>query len=511
MVMRSTLRRLRAVVLAGVLAGALAVALATPSIAQNASVTLLHVNDVYEISPVKGQGGLAELMTLLRQERQQHKDTITVVSGDFLSPSILSGITKGAQMVELFGALGVDLVTFGNHEFDFGPDVLKSRIAESKFPWVGTNVLDAADQPFGGAVPTFIKAVGDVKIGFLGIVTPETHHLSSAGPTVHFADPVAAGKAAAAALRQAGANVVIALTHLNFEEDRALSRAVPGIDVILGGHDHDPITFYEHGVLLHKSGSDARFLGAVDLDIRTEETSSGKRTSVRPSWRMIANAGIAPDPAVAAIVKTYNDRLDAELGSVIGKTTVELDSRIDTVRTGEARIGNLIADALRDSLGADLAITNGGGIRGNRVLAAGTALTRKDVLVELPFGNLEILIDLRGADLLAALESGVGGVEQKAGRFPQISGMTVTYDPKAESGKRIREVSVGGRPLAPEALYRVATSDYMAGGGDGYAALSRGKVLTDPRFAKLMATAVSDYIARQGTVAPQLEGRITAR
>ncbi len=372
-------------------------------------------------------------------------------------------------------------------------------------------MLDAADQPFGGAVPTFIKAVGDVKIGFLGIVTPETHHLSSAGPTVHFADPVAAGKAAAAALRQAGANVVIALTHLNFEEDRALSRAVPGIDVILGGHDHDPITFYEHGVLLHKSGSDARFLGAVDLDIRTEETSSGKRTSVRPSWRMIANAGIAPDPAVAAIVKTYNDRLDAELGSVIGKTTVELDSRIDTVRTGEARIGNLIADALRDSLGADLAITNGGGIRGNRVLAAGTALTRKDVLVELPFGNLEILIELRGADLLAALESGVGGVEQKAGRFPQISGMTVTYDPKAESGKRIREVSVGGRPLAPEALYRVATSDYMAGGGDGYAALSRGKVLTDPRFAKLMATAVSDYIARQGTVAPQLEGRITAR
>src|SRR5260370_17683687 len=160
----------------------------------------------------------------------------------------MSGITKGAQMVELFGALGVGLVTSGNHELDLGREVLKTRIAESKFPWVGTNVLDAADQPFGGAAATLIKEVGEVKIGFLGIVTPETHHLSSAGPAVHFADPVATGKAAAAALRQSRANLVIALTHLNFEEDRALSRAVPRIDAILGGHDPAPIPLSEHRV-----------------------------------------------------------------------------------------------------------------------------------------------------------------------------------------------------------------------------------------------------------------------
>jgi len=335
--------------------------------------------------------------------------------------------------------------------------------------------------------------------------------LSSAGPDIRFTDPIAASKAALAELRCAGANVVIALTHLAIDEDRALSRAVPGIDVILGGHDHEPITFYEHGALLHKSGTDARFLGAIDIDIRTEQTTGGKLTTVRPSWRMIANAGTAPDPEIAAIVKTYTDRLDSELGKIIGKTAVELDSRIDTVRTGEARIGNLIADALRDGLGADLAITNGGGIRGNRVTAAGSGLTRKDVLTELPLGNLDVLIELRGADLLAALENGVSAVEQKAGRFPQISGMTVTYDPKAESGKRIRAVSIGGQKLAPDALYRVATSDYLAGGGDGYAALARGKLLSDNRFGQLMATTVGDYIERQGTVSPQLEGRITAR
>jgi 5'-nucleotidase / UDP-sugar diphosphatase len=264
-------------------------------------------------------------------------------------------------------------------------------------------------------------------------------------------------------------------------------------------------------VLLHKSGSDAHFLGAVDLDIRTEQTSNGKRTTVLPAWRMIANRGIAPDPAVGAIVKTYTDRLDVELGKVIGKTAVELDSRIDTVRTGEARIGNLIADALRDSLGADLAITNGGGIRGNRVIEAGSTLTRKDILSELPFGNLEMLIELSGADLLAALENGVGAVEQKAGRFPQTAGLAIVYDPQAESGKRLRSVTIGGKKLAPASVYRVATSDYLAAGGDGYAALTRGKVLSDARFAKLLATIVAEYIERQGTVAPQLEGRIIAR
>jgi 5'-nucleotidase / UDP-sugar diphosphatase len=507
MLLRSTRARFRAPLLGCLLA----LALAATAFAQNATVTLLHINDVYEIAPVKGQGGLAELMTLLRQERAQHANTITTVGGDFLSPSILSGITKGAQMVELFGAIGVDLVTFGNHEFDFGPEILEQRIAESRFRWLGTNVRDAGGKPFGGAVATVIKTVGDVKIGFLGVVTPESAVLSSGGPGIRFTDPAAAAKEAVGELRQAGANVVVALTHLGIEEDRALSHAVPGIDLVLGGHDHDPITFYEHGVLLHKSGSDAHFLGAVDLDIRTEQTSSGKRTTVLPAWRMIANRGIAPDPTVGAIVKTYTDRLDAELGKVIGKTAVELDSRIDTVRTGEARIGNLIADALRDSLGADLAITNGGGIRGNRVIEAGSALTRKDILSELPFGNLEMLIELSGADLLAALENGVGAVEQKAGRFPQTAGLAIVYDPQAESGKRLRSVTIGGKKLAPDGVYRVATSDYLAAGGDGYAALTRGKALSDARFAKLLATIVADYIERQGTVAPQLEGRIIAR
>jgi 5'-nucleotidase / UDP-sugar diphosphatase len=493
---------------AAALLGALLAGLAAAAQAQNAQLTLLHINDVYEISPVKGQGGLAELMTLLRRERDGHQHTLTTVGGDFLAPSILSGLTKGAQMVDLFNAIGVDVVGFGNHEFDFGPEVLRQRIAEGHFAWVSSNVTDSSGEPLRGTVTTLIKEVEDVRIGFLGLVTPHTAMLSSGGAEMHFAEPIAAARAATAELKKAGANVVIALTHLEIEQDLALANDVKGIDVILGGHDHEPITYYEHGVLIHKSGSDAHFLGAIDLDIRTVAQGDKKVTTVQPAWRMLANTGVPPDPAVAATVKLWTDRLGAELDKPVGKSEVELDSRAEFLRSRETGMGDLVADALRDGLGADVALVNGGGIRGNRLREAGATLTRKDVLAELPFGNLAIVVELGGADLLAALENGVGKVEEKAGRFPQVSGMRVVFDPKGEPGHRVRSVTIAGKPLDPAARYKVATLDFLYGGGDGYAVLAKGKNLTDMRFASLAATTVMDYIQRQGTVAPKPDGRI---
>ncbi len=175
------------------------------------------------------------------------------------------------------------------------------------------------------------------------------------------------------------------------------------------------------------------------------------------------------------------------------------------------RMGNLIADAMREGVGADIAITNGGGIRGDRTYDAGTVLTRKDVLTELPFGNVTVLLELSGADVLAALENGVSQVEKKAGRFPQVSGLTFSYKPSADVGARIDAVKIGDKPLDPAATYTVATNDYMANGGDGYAALKKGKVLIDASGGTYMATMVMDYIAANAPVSPKVEGRITAK
>ena len=153
-------------------------------------------------------------------------------------------------------------------------------------------------------------------------------------------------------------------------------------------------------------------------------------------------------------------------------------------------------------------MANGGGIRGNKIYDAGTTLTRRDILTELPFGNLNILIEIDGATVLSALENGVSQVEKTAGRFPQVSGMSFSYDAAKPAGERVSNVMVGDAPLDPAKMYKMATNDYAAGGGDGYKMLRKGKVLIGGLSAKLLANDVMAYIRQQGTVSPKIEGRI---
>ena len=571
--MLSRLRRLSATSLFVVLfAGA-----PFPAWSQSADLTLLHVNDVYEISAKKGKGGLAELMTLLRQERARADNHLTTLGGDLISPSVMSGLTKGAQMIELMNAIGLDVAGFGNHEFDFGSDVFKERMAASKFTWLATNTLGADGKPFGGAKATMTRKVGELTVGLFSLLTPETTHLSSPGSDITFAPAFATALSAVKTLKDQGADFIIALTHLDIAQDRALANSVKGINVILGGHDHDPISFYENDTLILKTGYDAHYLAVADIHIEKKETKRGARVSMLPQWRLVSTAGVAPDPEIDKLVAKHEAALDKELNVAVGKTNVELDSRRATVRTKESNLGNLIADAIRASVGADIGFANGGGIRGDRTYEPGTTLTRKDVLTELPFGNVVVMLELSGADLLAALENGVSRVEDKAGRFPQVSGVNFTYDPKAAKGSRVIDVLVGGIAVAARrhvvvgrhlvagahvqglaanehiddaasfrrfrvvgevhardlgeaakgsrvidvlvggkaldmgARYKVATNDYMASGGDGYAALTKGKAIIDASGGTLMASEVMDYITAKGSVAPKVEGRIVAK
>ncbi len=485
---------------------------ALPSWAQTGTLTFLHVNDVYEIAPVKGQGGFGPLMTLLKRERAAAPDAITTVGGDFLSPSLLSGTTRGEQMIALFNAIGVDAVTFGNHEFDFGPDTLKQRMAESKFPWIGSNVQSADGSAFAGTVPNWTRTIDGITVGFIGLITPDTARLSSAGPSLSFSPVLETATATVKELRAKGASVVVALTHLTIAEDRELAAKVKGIDLILGGHDHDPISFYEGSTLILKAGHDAQYLGVVKLAVETRDSGKGPATTTVPTeWRFVTTAGVPADPQVEGVVEGYTKRLDTDLAAVIGTTTTELDSRKDVVRSRESSMGNLIADALRDALKADVAITNGGGIRADALHPAGSKLTRKDIFAELPFGNVGVLVEMSGQDLISTLEHGVSKVEEKAGRFPQVSGLTMTYDPKAPAGRRVTSVMVGGKPLDPRATYRVATNDYMLKGGDGYAAFPRAKVIVDASGAVLLATIVMNYVETKKMVSPAVDGRIVAK
>ena len=482
------------------------VALAAPE-----TITFLHVNDVYEITANNGKGGFAELHTLVKQERAKAKHSIFTFGGDLISPSVMSGLTKGTQMIELMNTIGVDVAVPGNHEFDFGPDVLSQRIANSKFNWLGSNVQGKGGMLAVGLEDTKIIQAGAYKVGFFGILVPETDVLSSPGKDISFGDTIETAKASVKKLQAEGANVIVALTHLALADDRILANSVKGLNLILGGHDHDPLTVFEGDVMIHKSGYDAHHLGVIDLTVDIVEKRGKKKLVLAHEWRMISTTGVTPDADTMKIVDGYQGNLNTELDVVIGEAKVTLDSRKDSVRTMESNIGNLIADAMRMTLGADVGLTNGGGIRANRTYDAGTKLTRKDILTELPFGNVTVLIELSGVDLLAALENGVSHVEKKAGRFPQVSGLTMVYDPAAPAGKRVVSVMVGGKAIDKNKTYKVATNDYIANGGDGYASLKKGKVLIDKSGATLMASTVINYVEKTGAVSLKAEGRIKTK
>jgi len=479
--------------------------------AESTKVTFMHTNDVYEISPKRGKGGMGQLMTLMKAERAASPNTITTFGGDLLSPSVMSGLTKGEQMITLLNAIGMDVAVPGNHEFDFGPEIAIERFGQSTFTWLGTNMSDSAGNLLSGTKSLMIKKVGDFNIGFFGVITPETASLSSPGKNIKFAPAIKTAKAAVKQLQEMGADMIVALTHLTLEEDRLLVRSVKGINLVLGGHDHEPVTVYDRGVLIHKSGSDGHYLGVIETSLEWKEKRGKKVLQVTPQWRMLSTAGVTPDATIQKLVDGYTATLNAELDVVIGTTDVELDSRRSSIRGVETAMGNLIAEAQRQSVGADVGLANGGGIRGDRTYDKGTKLTRKDVLTELPFGNVTLLIELSGADLLGALEHGVSEVENGAGRFPQVAGLTFVYDPKAKKGSRVLKVTVNGEPLDKARTYKVATNDYIAGGGDGYAVLKKGKRLIDASAATLMATSVMNYISAKGTISPAVDGRIMAK
>ena len=467
-------------------------------------LTFLQINDHYVLEPVDGgrRGGMARLATLVRELRRENPNTVFVLGGDFLSPSVESTFLQGAQMVAALNAIGLDYATFGNHEFDFGPTVLLERMNESKFRWLSANVVDRrTGRPFGGASTGDLLTLGGLRVGVFGLTMVDAARTSRPGPDIVFDPPLAAGQEAVARLRARGASVVAAVTHQEMAEDKALAAAAD-LDVILGGHEHDPLVAEERKTLITKAGSDARYLVQVDLWLTRE----GKL--VERSWRFReVSPRVAPDPSVAELVRAYAARFDRELDVVVGRTDVPLEARTSRLRTQETNVGDLVTDVLRERLGTDVALVNGGAIRTNRTVPAGP-LTRRDVHALLPFTDVVMKLEMRGRDVRAALEHGLAQTDREGGGFLQISGIRLIWNPRRSAGQRVVSATVGGRPLEDEAVYSVAVPSYLVRGGDGYAAFARAKVVIDETSGPQVARTILDAIVARGTIAPATDGRI---
>lgn len=471
-------------------------------------VTLLQVNDVYQFTPVDlgTRGGLARILTLKKEIEKESPNTLFLLSGDTISPSVESITFKGAQMIDAWNALGLDYSTFGNHEFDFGPDVLRQRMNESKFKWIAANVIDKkTGKPFGDAEPYVIREFDGVKVGIFGLTLEETKVTSRPGPDVEFLSPCETARKMVSEIHKRGVKTVVALTHLSMSEDKEVARCAD-VDVIIGGHEHSLLESAAGGAPIFKMTADARELGQIDLNI-------SKTTGVVESidWRVIpVTNATKDDPQFVAINRKYGSILK-ELSQVVGRTRVALEARSAVGRTQETNAGDFIADSFRAATRADVGLMNGGSIRADAIIAAGP-ITKRDVLSILPFKNRVVKVELSGAVLREALEHGVARSAEDAepGRFPQVSGIRFTFDARRPPGSRIVDLSVNGKPLDPKRNYTLATSDYVAiDGGDGYAMLKGTRVLTAREQAPFDSDVLRMAIATRKIIAPKTDGRVT--
>jgi len=503
-------RLTRRATLGSLLAGAISLEARAESEARPAQLTFLLVNDVYEMNEnAQHRGGFARLATVVKAQRERAQKEgrffLFAHAGDTLSPSLMSSFDEGAHMIALFNALGLDCLVPGNHEFDFGVETYKKRMSEATFSIVAANLRDVS----GAALPMHKDSLSfeheGLKIALIGSAFDTTPSVSRSEDLIFKPTPETIGILAKAARRD-GADFVVAVVHANKATGNQMM-AAHDADLILSGHNHDLHLDFDGRTALVESHQDANYVVVIDIDVtRTKASPTG--LSWWPDFQVIDTAHVSPDEEVLAKVGTYESQLSKELDQKVGDLAAPLDSRTELVRTNETAIGNLIADAMRKATGADVALTNGGGIRGNRLYPQGTQWTRRDVLTELPFGNKLVTIAMTGATINAVLEHGFSRLPRASGGFPQISGMDVSLDLSAAPGSRLRGVMIGGASLDPQKIYRLATNDFLARGGDGYKMLAQLSAATVDSGDILLVRAVMDYVATLGTIDAKVEGRI---
>jgi 2',3'-cyclic-nucleotide 2'-phosphodiesterase (5'-nucleotidase family) len=481
---------------------------------------ILYVNDFHGFAePYKPTGaeaplgGIAYLAGAVDRARGK-QPCLLLAAGDMIQGHPWANLFQGKSSLEVMNAMRFDAMVVGNHEFDFGPKVLKERMAQARFPVLAANVKGVP-----ALKPYVIKNLQGVRVAIIGVVTPETpvatHPRNVAGLT--FSTPESAVKKYLPELK-GRADIIIVLSHCGFQADRELAARVPEIDVIVGGHSHTKILQPEvvGRTIIVQAWEHAKVLGVLTLRIK-----DGKIAGFDGALQEISPATGAPNSQVQEIVARYARQVDSLLQRVIGETQVDLDG--EHVRTGETNLGDFIADVMRQTAGAEAALINGGTIRTG--IPQGK-ITVKDIYAVLPFDNYLVAISLTGAQIQSALEHGVARLEEPAGSFPQVSGLTFTYSRSAPAGARVKDVTVGGRPLDPQKEYVVATNDYLVAGGDGYTVFGEalksagdyanlGGALTSSKLAyndpgTWLRDLVITAIQARKTIAPQTDGRIKA-
>lgn len=472
--------------------------------ADDTKTRILYFSSFPEIMQPENKPGLAELATALRMEKAKNPNLLFIHGGASLGPSVFGAMDNGAHMIDILSGLNPDVMAIGKREFSYGYDNFILNALSASFPLVTSNLQDAnTGGPIDATYPTYMLQSENLSVGFIALTSANA--ITEYGATqAQLLETIAATKTAARQLRQEGAHAVILLADTDYDDLSAV-RADGTVDVIFYTHNFDnPQSLDRQGALLTEGALDGKII-AVDL---WHEAGADGTTQLYSSAELLPLSAYQPDAEVSTTIRNYRTRLDQLLGPEIATVSKPFDTLRQNIRSKENAFANLITDAIRQAVSADIALLNGGTLRGNVTYAAGQKISRGDIQRELPFGGRTALVRMSGADIRNTLEHGIECGMQVDGCYTHVSNLRVTLDSRKVKGNRVISVVVDGSPLEPETLYRVATSDFMAGGNDGFEHLGKAEKIFNNGTNRIIWTIVVEHIERLGTIAPTLEGRM---
>ena len=508
------------------------------------SLNILHINDMHSRIESIGRtdstcsakdaeenkcfGGVGRLATKIWERRKELEDggahVITLDAGDQFQGSLFYTTYRGKVEAEFMNKIGFDVMAVGNHEFDNGPDTLADFIDLVEFPVVSGNVKVADGEKLAGKIKEWtVLEVGGEKVAVISVLTPDTANISSPGPNVTFGEEIAYLKDAVARVRADGITKLLLLSHVGFLRDQEIAEAVDGISAIIGGHSHTLLSNTVEGapayatlvqspsgkaVPIVQAYAYSKYLGEIALTFDAD----GYITDAKGDT-ILLDASVEPDAGIEARIKELAAPIEQMKATPIAEITAPIDGSRETCRTQECPMGVLVTDAMlarTADQGVTIAITNGGGLRAS--IDQGTA-TVGDVLAVLPFQNTLATMKIAGADIVGALEAAVSGIEEGAGKFPQVGGLRFKLNKSvAPNAGRVTDVEVKDGdnwvPIDPAKIYTVATNNFMRGGGDGYA-LFKEKSQDAYDYGPGLEEVVAEYLANNAPYSPKVDGRIT--
>jgi len=444
-----------------------------------AELIIFHTNDMHARIQSMDDGGksigLAEMSAAVKEVKSKNPATLWLDAGDTFHGMPMITITKGENLVPLLNAAGLDAMTAGNHDFNYGSAQFEKLAKKLKFPVLDANVIRKSD---GKIIfkPYKIFKLNGIKVGVFGLSTPETAFKTNPNnvKTIEFQNPVEVSKEMIKQLRPQ-CDVLIAVMHMGLDASseftsERIARETKGIDLIVDGHSH---TALADGIrigdtLIVQTGNYEHYLGRATIEVENHKIISKKAELLDADD--VKKIAPVPDKKILTALSAANVKANNLLGEVVAHSDKHLSSYRLLVRRNESELGNLAADSMRWAAKSDIAVINGGGIRED--LPEGD-VKKRDTTAIFPFGNTLRVAEIKGATIREMLEHSVEYYPASFGGFLNVSGMTFSYDPTQPAKNRVKEISIGGNPLDENKIYTIALSDFMTAGGDDY------KMLTD--------------------------------